>query len=213
MNSCQRRSTPRDGMARSSGSATCRRNHCRSPWKAGSKDMRWGVGLGDVMSEAVGGMVGGDRTPSPTGCPRLTPNTAQTLAAAVQENRAAGVPWSRGPLAEPKEPEPAPVAPPGSGLFPAHPVGVAQLALGRAPFGSRAAPAAESIDLGSLNLPSRCGAVLEDLGGQLGRGLDPLGRLDDRLDLLAPVVVGDAEHRGVADLREAEQDVLDLRPW
>ena len=43
-------------------------------------------------------------------------------------------------------------------------------------------------------------------------GFDARGRLDDGLDLLAPVLVGDAEHRDVADLREREQRPPRSRP-
>ena len=45
---------------------------------------------------------------------------------------------------------------------------------------------------------------------ELGSGLDAVGRLDDGLDLLAPVGVGDAEHGDVADLRVGEELALDL---
>ena len=38
----------------------------------------------------------------------------------------------------------------------------------------------------------------------------PAQRLDDRLDLLAHVVVGDAEHRDVGDLRVLVDLALDL---
>ena len=53
-------------------------------------------------------------------------------------------------------------------------------------------------------------AEAEELGGQLVARLDASRRLDDRLDLLAPVVVGDAEDRGVGDRGVREQHALDL---
>ena len=68
----------------------------------------------------------------------------------------------------------------------------------------------KSIVLGVLNLASLSRAEGQDLRGQLVVGLDALGRLDHRLDLLAPVLVGDAEDGGVAHLGVREQHVLDL---
>ena len=53
-------------------------------------------------------------------------------------------------------------------------------------------------------------AVREQLVGELGRRRDAGGRFDHRLHLLAPVVVRDAEHRGVADRGVRQQGGLDL---
>ena len=54
-------------------------------------------------------------------------------------------------------------------------------------------------------------AVLDQLGCQLVAGRDAVDELDDGLDLLAPLVVGDADDGDVADRRWARQHALHLR--
>jgi hypothetical protein len=78
------------------------------------------------------------------------------------------------------------------------------------PFGSRGSDAWKSIVLGSLNFASfsRQNAS-SSAASALARDHARRG-LDHRLDLLAPLLVRDAEHRDVADLRVLEEDVLDL---
>ena len=63
---------------------------------------------------------------------------------------------------------------------------------------------------GHLYLPSLPLDVLDDRRAQRVVGGDARQRLDDRLDLLAHVVVGDAEHRDVGDLRVLVDHALDL---
>jgi len=54
------------------------------------------------------------------------------------------------------------------------------------------------------------GAEAEQLLGEPGARRDPCGGLDHRLHLLAPVLVGNAEDRDVADLGMREQRSFDL---
>ena len=79
------------------------------------------------------------------------------------------------------------------------------------PVGSRGSSSMKSIDLRPLDTwpagRSRCSMISR---GELRRRRTPGSGLDDRLDLLAHVVVGDAEHGDVGDLRVLEDLALDL---
>ena len=78
-------------------------------------------------------------------------------------------------------------------------------------MGSRGISSMKSIDCGQLELGEACRRQnARSSSAELVAGVDAVGRLDDRLDLLAPVVVGDAEHGDVGDLRVREQHALDL---
>src|SRR6478752_5518653 len=61
-----------------------------------------------------------------------------------------------------------------------------------------------------LELGEPAAQVLHDRVAQRVVGRDAGPRLDDRLDLLPHVVVGDAEHRGVGDVGVGQQLALDL---
>ena len=77
-------------------------------------------------------------------------------------------------------------------------------------MGSRGISSMKSIVLGVLNLASLSAQKARISCGQLVGGLDALCGLDHRLHLFAPVLVGDAEHGGVAHLRMRQQHALDL---
>src|SRR6516164_10323077 len=53
-------------------------------------------------------------------------------------------------------------------------------------------------------------AVLDELGPEVGAGRDAGGGLDDRLDLLTELVVGNTEHRRVDEFGMHDQQVLRL---
>src|SRR5207247_2376625 len=63
---------------------------------------------------------------------------------------------------------------------------------------------------GDLEPGQALAAVRQQLLGELGPGRGPGGRLDHRLDLLAPVLVRDAEDSRVGDLGVGEQLAFDL---
>jgi len=70
----------------------------------------------------------------------------------------------------------------------------------------------KSIDLGVLKLgPAGWSRNSRISAASSGEASIPSAGSMTALISSPPVVVGDAEHRRVADLREAEQDVLDLR--
>ncbi len=50
----------------------------------------------------------------------------------------------------------------------------------------------------------------QDVGLELGRGLEPIQQLDGGLDRLTPLVVGDAEHGGIGHRLVLDQHLLDL---
>src|SRR6185295_4261146 len=54
-------------------------------------------------------------------------------------------------------------------------------------------------------------ALVDEALELLERDRLTLLRLDDRVDRLAPLVVGDADHRGIEDLRVRVEHRLDLR--
>ena len=69
----------------------------------------------------------------------------------------------------------------------------------------------KSIDFGRLNFAEvRRGRSRGARRLERGARLDARGGLDDRLDLLAPVLVRDAEHGDVADLRVRQEHAFDL---
>src|SRR5579883_2452671 len=82
----------------------------------------------------------------------------------------------------------APGGPGSDGPLPALPVGVAQLALVELAVGVPRHLGDEVDALGSLEPGQAALAPGEDLRLELGPRLHPRGGLDDRLDLLAPVL-------------------------
>src|SRR5690606_4861156 len=103
-----------------------------------------------------------------------------------------------------------PVEPVSDGTAAVLPVRVAELALEELAV-RLARQLLDVVDrLGPLHLREPALQRREDLGGQPVAGRDALGGLHDGLDLLAPLVVGDAEHGHVRDLRVQDDLVLDL---
>ena len=78
------------------------------------------------------------------------------------------------------------------------------------PVGSRGSSSMKSMLRGHLYFPRRVLHVLHDRLAQRVVAGDTRQRLHDRLDLLAHLVVGDAEHRDVGDLRVLVDATLDL---
>src|SRR5664280_3793273 len=147
------------------------------------------------------------RRPSRSTSPRPFPGTPTASCTSAS----CATPTGRvAPRSDPAPARPGRRAGAGSDLGATLPVGVAQLALVQLAVGVPGKGLGEVDRLGRLELGQPGGAVLEDLLGQLGGRLDSLGRLDDRFDLLAPVVVGHAEDGHVADLGKAQQGALDL---
>src|SRR5437764_12585887 len=89
------------------------------------------------------------------------------------------------------------------------PVGIAQLALVELAVRIAGQLGHEVDGPRQLVLGQALGREAHELVGERGPGLDALGRLDHSLYLLAPVVGGDAEAGGVADLGVGEQHALD----
>ena len=88
--------------------------------------------------------------------------------------------------------------------------GIAELALQELAGGLARELVGEVDRLRPLELGEPAGQVLHDRRRQLVAGLVAGSRLDHGLDLLAHVVVGDAEHGDVADARVGEDLALDL---
>src|SRR5258708_37492686 len=103
-------------------------------------------------------------------------------------------------LVLPREPEWTNTARRSDRRGPARPVVIAELALQQLPAGVARQLADEVDGPGPLHLGQPAFEGGEDLGRELVRRLDAVGRLDDRLDLLAPLLVRDAEDGYVGDL-------------
>src|SRR5256885_2071996 len=112
--------------------------------------------------------------------------------------------------ARPRGPRGAARRPRSDGALAPFPVGVAELALVQ--LAVRVAwHLDDEVDRPRcLELRELVAAEREDLVGELGAGVDTGRRFDDRLDLLAPVLVRDAERGGVADLGMGQEHALDL---
>ena len=68
----------------------------------------------------------------------------------------------------------------------------------------------KSTDRGHFEMGEVIAAERDQLGGSVGSGVKARHELDDGLDFLAEVFVGDAEDRGVGDFGVGDEEVLAL---